>query len=195
MFKPFYCCFGLFLFWIFSFKDVQPGLFFIRIFRVLHTVQSLIFKVLVLFRANAEGGIWTLAPLLTTYSLSRGAPSTTWVLLHWLTHILLFARSIFSSAPGTHLSGSAVQLAERVGFEPTRPCGQTVFKTASLWPLRYLSKALSQTCSLIIPHNTIFVKHFSKFFSFFYSFPIVYKICYSHVLQSSTSGILMSYIQ
>ena len=28
---------------------------------------------------------------------------------------------------------------ERVGFEPTRPCGQTVFKTASLWPLRYLS--------------------------------------------------------
>ena len=29
---------------------------------------------------------------------------------------------------------------ERVGFEPTRPNGQTVFKTASLWPLRYLSK-------------------------------------------------------
>ena len=27
---------------------------------------------------------------------------------------------------------------QRVGFEPTRPCGQTVFKTASLWPLRYL---------------------------------------------------------
>ena len=26
-----------------------------------------------------------------------------------------------------------------MGFEPTRPCGQTVFKTASLWPLRYLS--------------------------------------------------------
>ena len=32
-------------------------------------------------RRSAEGGIWTLAPLLTTYSLSRGAPSTTWVLL------------------------------------------------------------------------------------------------------------------
>ena len=28
---------------------------------------------------------------------------------------------------------------ERVGFEPTCPLGQTVFKTASLWPLRYLS--------------------------------------------------------
>ena len=37
--------FGLFLFWILSFKDVQPGLFFIRIFRVLNTVQSFIFKV------------------------------------------------------------------------------------------------------------------------------------------------------
>ena len=27
------------------------------------------------FQTNGEGGIWTLAPLLTTYSLSRGAPS------------------------------------------------------------------------------------------------------------------------
>ena len=33
------------MFRIFSFKDVQPGLFFIRIFRVLNTVQSFIFKV------------------------------------------------------------------------------------------------------------------------------------------------------
>ena len=31
-----------------------------------------------------------------------------------------------------------VFLTQRVGFEPTRPFGQTVFKTASLWPLRYL---------------------------------------------------------
>ena len=30
---------------------------------------------------SGEGGIWTLAPLLTTYSLSRGAPSASWVLL------------------------------------------------------------------------------------------------------------------
>ena len=100
MFKPFYCCFGLFLFWIFSFKDVQPGLFFIRIFRVLHTVQSLIFKVLALFRANAEGGIWTLAPLLTTYSLSRGAPSTTWVLLlGWFINKYLFVRAVCFVCP------------------------------------------------------------------------------------------------
>ena len=30
---------------------------------------------------NGEEGIWTLAPLLTTYSLSRRAPSASWVLL------------------------------------------------------------------------------------------------------------------
>ena len=133
--------------------------------------------------ANGEGGIWTLAPLLTTCTLSRGVPSTSWVLLQ-----IVDSDNLYNDRRHECL-------AERVGFEPTRPCGQTVFKTASLWPLRYLSKALSQTCSLIIPHNTIFVKRFSKFFSFFYSFLIVYKICYSHTLRSSTSGILMSYIQ
>ena len=69
--------------------------------------------------SNGEGGIWTLAPLLTTYSLSRRAPSATWVLLQGLTSWILSWWT------------------ERVGFEPTRPCGQTVFKTASLWPLRY----------------------------------------------------------
>ena len=38
--------FGLFLFWISQFKDVfTKRLFFIRIFRVLNTVQSFIFKV------------------------------------------------------------------------------------------------------------------------------------------------------
>ena len=33
------------------------------------------------WKKSGEGGIWTLAPLSTAYSLSRGAPSTTWVLL------------------------------------------------------------------------------------------------------------------
>lgn len=31
---------------------------------------------------GGEGGIWTLATLNTPYSLSRGAPSASWVLLH-----------------------------------------------------------------------------------------------------------------
>ena len=34
-----------------------------------------IFRQSEMLKANGEGGIWTLAPLLTTYSLSRGAPS------------------------------------------------------------------------------------------------------------------------
>ena len=73
---------------------------------------------------NGEGGIWTLAPLLTTCTLSRGVPSAS-----------------LGTSPNQF---PIIKLeAERVGFEPTRPCGQTVFKTASLWPLRYLSKRAS----------------------------------------------------
>ena len=37
-----------------------------------------------LYCVNGERGIWTLAPLLTTYSLSRGAPSASWVFLQIL---------------------------------------------------------------------------------------------------------------
>ena len=36
-------------------------------------------------------------------------------------------------------------LAERVGFEPTCPCGQDAFEAPPLRPLRYLS-ALSGPC-------------------------------------------------
>ena len=32
-----------------------------------------------------------------------------------------------------------VNMAERVGFEPTEPCGSTDFESASLRPLRYIS--------------------------------------------------------
>ena len=125
---------------------------FIRIFRVLHTVQFSrnCFSLFLCFRSNsfilsnqvrfvknffnlfskkfslqvksAEGGIWTLAPLLTTYSLSRGAPSTTWVLL------LGWSFNLYSVQD----KSQCLSQAERVGFEPTRPFGQTVFKTGSL---------------------------------------------------------------
>ena len=109
---------------------------------------------------NGEGGIWTLAPLLTTYSLSRGAPSATWVLLQGLTSWILSWWT------------------ERVGFEPTRPCGQTVFKTASLWPLRYLSITYSVVVVLcvsrddlfIIPNQNTYVNTFFKVFLFFLFF-------------------------
>ena len=48
---------------------------------------------------SAEGGIWTLAPLLTTYSLSRGAPSTTWVLLHLVESHPAKQDLVWNSAP------------------------------------------------------------------------------------------------
>ena len=56
-----------------------------------------------------------------TYALSRGASST-----------------CLSTSPNAvklkkrTMSLHIIKMAERVGFEPTRPCGQTVFKTASL---------------------------------------------------------------
>ena len=61
---------------------------------------------------NGEEGIWTLAPLLTTYSLSRRAPSASWVLLQIRYSLIK-------------------DVAERVGFEPTDACASPVFKTGS----------------------------------------------------------------
>ena len=92
--------------------------------------------------SNGEGGIRTLAPLLTTYSLSRGAPSASLgTSPNCPTQSLLFFRSVlyyialfFICQELFYFSKVfySLQIAERVGFEPTRPCGQTVFKTASL---------------------------------------------------------------
>ena len=89
--------------------------------------------------SNGEGGIRTLAPLLTTYSLSRGAPSAslgtspncpTQLLLIFQKRFILYRVVFRLSRTFFHLFSFST--AERVGFEPTRPCGQTVFKTASL---------------------------------------------------------------
>ena len=88
----------------------------------------------------------------STYSLSRGAPSPAWVRLHVKciqlnrciggTGGIHFLRKIHGGCnmplaycqepPFESLTHPIPNLAERVGFEPTRPFGQTVFKTASL---------------------------------------------------------------
>lgn len=69
--------------------------------------------------------------------------------------------------------------AERMGFEPMRPWRQTVFKTAPLWPLRYLSifhMFVSVSCLSYrrLCYNSIgntFCQHiFQTFFAFFYLF-------------------------
>ena len=107
--------------WIFLLKF--SGLHYCSIFKVLFIAFYLTTSNVV----NGEGGIWTLAPLLTTYSLSRGAPSAS-----------------LGTSPNTgsyryRYTSSGRFKAERMGFEPMCPWRQTVFKTASLWPLRYLS--------------------------------------------------------
>ena len=95
---------------------------------------------------NGEGGIWTLAPLLTTYSLSRGAPSAAWVLLQ-------IAKRI------NHIKGTTVYQifqTESVGFEPTVPFGITGFQDQLLKPLGQLS----EQCFVILPLSAKYVKHF-----------------------------------
>ena len=78
-------------------------------------------KVFSLKISNGERGIWTLAPLLTTYSLSRGAPSASWVFLQ------------------AKQQSYKKNKAERVGFEPTVPYGITGFQDQLLKPLGHLS--------------------------------------------------------
>ena len=93
--------------------------------------------------SNGEGGIWTLAPLLTTYSLSRRAPSATWVLLQVLTSWIHDERRGWDSNPRAladkrfsrpprydHFDTPA---RERVmGIEPTYPAWK-----AGVLPLNY----------------------------------------------------------
>ena len=66
-----------------------------------HSIKRTYFSAL-----GGESGIWTHAPVIPVYSLSRGAPYS-------------------------HL-GISPYMAEMVGFEPTGTCMPTVFKTASL---------------------------------------------------------------
>ena len=73
-------------------------------------------------RHGADWEIWTLAPV------SRPTPLAGEPLHH-----------LGKSANRRARNSPIKKLAERVGFEPTWPLSQTVFKTASLWPLRYLS--------------------------------------------------------
>ena len=73
-------------------------------------------------RHGADWEIWTLAPV------SRPTPLAGEPLHH-----------LGKSANQRARNSPIKKLAERVGFEPTWPLSQTVFKTASLWPLRYLS--------------------------------------------------------
>ena len=95
---------------------------------------------------SGERGIWTLAPVLPTYSLSRGAPSASLGISPGR-----YLQSKFLNSIIFHIWFQAqfhqlllISEAERMGFEPMCPWGQTVFKTAALWPLRYLSKTVAQ---------------------------------------------------
>ena len=118
-------CFKVSLIWN-SFVMLPHVLWFVNNF------FSNIFEIMLL---NGEGGIWTLAPLLTTYSLSRGAPSAAWVFLQLLTQCQYLI-------PCSGRSLLTIFLAENVGFEPTVPFGITGFQDQPLKPLGQLSETV-----------------------------------------------------
>ena len=126
-----------------SFAHLKQLCYLTTVFVVCQQLFSSFFESLLL---NGEGGIWTLAPLLTTYSLSRGAPSAAWVLLQ-------IAKCI------NHIKGTTVNQifqTESVGFEPTVPFGITGFQDQLLKPLGQLS----EQCFVILPLVLKYVKHF-----------------------------------
>ena len=67
------------------------GSYELSLYTLFITCQAF-FKNFFILIKNGEGGIWTHAPLLTTYPLSRRAPSTTWVLLQMLYTKLIWRR-------------------------------------------------------------------------------------------------------
>ena len=76
------------LWYLITFNRLLSRTFFILLFLSFENslyILSFSFKnvkyFFVINNHNGEEGIWTLAPLLTTYSLSRRAPSASWVLL------------------------------------------------------------------------------------------------------------------
>ena len=118
---------------------------------------------------NGEGGIWTLAPLLTTYSLSRGAPSASWVLLQ-------MPETNVSSLLNYESPPSAIQT-EKVGFEPTVPFSITGFQDQLLKPLGHLSicfhfVSLSQATHL---YYHFYLHMSTTFFNFFYFFDLLFQ--------------------
>ena len=116
--------------------------------------QLLFFIFLNKKQENGEGGIWTLAPLLTTYSLSRGAPSATWVLLHMPDS---FRDDIFKSGEGgirTHASFRTNGFQDRLVM------------TASI-PLR---ASLTETIGIISAVSSPVNHYFHLFLTFFVRF-------------------------
>ena len=117
---------------------------------------------------SGEGGIWTLAPLLTTYSLSRGAPSTTWVLLH-LVESHSFRNPIFNSVPGTHLAQLRATVNGESGIRTHAPFRTNGFQDRLVMTTSISLQAFSQTYFMhFIPHSHFCQALFLKFFLFCY---------------------------
>ena len=154
---------------------------------------------------NAEGGIWTLAPLLTTYSLSRGAPSTTWVLLHWLTHILLFCKIVIQFCTRNSSLWLRSTVSGESGIRTHAPLRTNGFQDRLVMTTSIsLQSALSNVLINNTPQYHFCQAFFQVFFVFlFFSnciqnmlFPCIaiINIWYSHVIYPINSFLLLKRI-
>ena len=116
---------------------------------------------------NGEGGIWTLAPLLTAYSLSRGAPSATWVLLQ-------MPKWYFSFSERREWDSNPRALADTLFSSPPR------YDHFDISPSLFYSVRLSLCVSDKWYSSTSCSKcqHFFWFFFIFLFFPFFYSFCF-----------------
>jgi hypothetical protein len=100
------------------------------------TFSLLVIVSITTFRFGGEGGIWTLAPVTPTYTLSRGAPSA--VLGYFsMTVVYKTGYAVYSALSPAKEPGKG--MAEREGFEPPVPFGITGFQDQLHKPLGHLS--------------------------------------------------------
>ena len=109
-------------------------------------------------RWSAEGGIWTLAPLLTTCTLSRGVPSASWVLLQspdaWTSVNIILSSASLSLVQRREWDSNPRALADKRFSRPPR------YDHFDISP---------QTCFAILSKLFVFVKNFFEVFSSFVS--------------------------
>ena len=126
MYKYYYSYAFVWIFKIVSLFNYQGSFRFVAFFSksasiFYHTILLLSRTFFKFFfcKINGETGIWTLAPVLPTYSLSRGAPSASWVFLQGL-HINQLKRRRWDSNPRS-LSGSPVFKTGSLNHSDTSP--------------------------------------------------------------------------
>ena len=135
---------------------------------------------------NGEGGIWTLAPLLTTCTLSRGVPSTSWVLLHisWINKFYLVTRGLPLSLERREWDSNPRALADKRFSRPPR------YDHFDISPSVAVFHAAKVILAKTSPPVNIFFKFFRHFCKFNFSHRLFASLFPCFSLAARTSDIV-----